>query len=99
MRLCAGLLAILGIKLSAFYFIGLLIVLGLPGSAAGLTPQTGKPALRCAGFCFLDGNGADSLLRRHELQLGGRGQHVGAVIPGRDAVMLQVLVRCRPSDS
>ncbi|MEZ6931537.1 hypothetical protein [Aeromonas sp. S16(2024)] len=28
-RLCAGLLAILGIKLSAFYFIGLLIVLGL----------------------------------------------------------------------
>ncbi len=28
-RLCAGLLTILGIKLSAFYFIGLLIVLGL----------------------------------------------------------------------
>lgn len=28
-RLCAGLLAILGIKLSAFYLLGLLIVLGL----------------------------------------------------------------------
>lgn len=28
-RLCAGLLTILGIKLSPFYFIGLLIVLGL----------------------------------------------------------------------
>ncbi|MCH7377574.1 hypothetical protein MM182_19700 [Aeromonas sp. MR19] len=28
-RLCAGLLAILGLKLSAFYFLGLLIVLGL----------------------------------------------------------------------
>ena len=28
-RLCAGLLAILGIKLSVFYFIVLLIVLGL----------------------------------------------------------------------
>ena len=28
-RLCAGLLAILGIKLSAFYFLGLLSVLGL----------------------------------------------------------------------
>ena len=28
-RLCTGLLAILGIKLSVFYFIGLLIVLGL----------------------------------------------------------------------
>ncbi|HHQ4565159.1 TPA: hypothetical protein ACSP2E_000468 [Aeromonas hydrophila] len=28
-RLCADLLAILGIKLSAFYFLGLLIVLGL----------------------------------------------------------------------
>ncbi|HAT05254.1 MAG TPA: hypothetical protein DDZ61_06100 [Aeromonas salmonicida] len=28
-RLCAGLLAILSIKLSAFYFLGLLIVLGL----------------------------------------------------------------------
>ncbi|BBQ24265.1 hypothetical protein WP2W18C05_04810 [Aeromonas sp. WP2-W18-CRE-05] len=29
MRLCAGLLTILGIKLSTFYFIGLLIVQGL----------------------------------------------------------------------
>lgn len=29
MRLCAGLLAILGIKLSAFYLLGLLIVIGL----------------------------------------------------------------------
>ncbi|MFM4820534.1 hypothetical protein ACEUDB_07730 [Aeromonas hydrophila] len=28
-RLCASLLAILGIKRSAFYFLGLLIVLGL----------------------------------------------------------------------
>ncbi|MDM5086356.1 MULTISPECIES: hypothetical protein [Aeromonas] len=28
-RLCAGILAILGIKLSAFYLLGLLIVLGL----------------------------------------------------------------------
>lgn len=28
-RLFAGLLAILGVKLSAFYFLGLLIVLGL----------------------------------------------------------------------
>ena len=32
-RLCAGLLAILGIKLSVFYFIGLLIVLGLRADA------------------------------------------------------------------
>ena len=34
-RLCAGLLAILGIKLSAFYFIGLLIVLACTDQLLG----------------------------------------------------------------
>ena len=39
-RLCAGLLTILGIKLSAFYFIGLLIVLGLHrDQILGYTPH------------------------------------------------------------
>ena len=37
-RLCAGLLTILGIKLSAFYFIGLWIWLGLHRDRFGAQP-------------------------------------------------------------
>ena len=38
-RLCAGMLAILGIKLSAFYLLGLLIVRSAQGAVARLTPS------------------------------------------------------------
>ncbi len=58
-RLCAGLLTILGIKLSAFYFIGLLIVLGLHrDQLLGGTPPLSnkkKPAPLRRLFCHHGG--------------------------------------------